>query len=188
VTPLFELSEVDAKALARAEWRARFERADWVAPWDTASGMKTGDRKPGGWVCPGCGDIEPNEFLLGTNHGYHPDQPGSSYRYAGGPWFGETCVKLELQAAHKIYNERRAMIRHLVAEGLEDEQIADRIGWWDAKTVAGYRKDDAKAARLAARAARGEKVTVGHGDSCPCAYCGGPCTCETCEAFRKNPF
>lgn len=185
MTPLFELSEVDSKALALAQWRARFERAD-LPPRPRYPGDLPGPpRRPApGWVCPACKEVEANEFLLGNNHGYHPGQPSLGVPYGGE--FGATCVRLELMAAHKIYDERRAMIRHLAAQGMDDEQIAARIRPWNARTVAGYRKDDAKAARLAAKAARGETVTVGHGDSCPCAFCDGPCTCQPCEAFRAT--
>jgi len=64
------------KQRAAAAWRAQFARDWWVAPYDTAGGMRKGDRVLG-WTCPDCGDIEPNEFGLGNNHGWYPDQPGS---------------------------------------------------------------------------------------------------------------
>jgi hypothetical protein len=151
---------------ALAEWQARFERA---GQW--------------GWVCPACGVTELNDLLLGSNHGYHPDQPG---RGPYGAEFGVTCVRLELLAAHKVYDERRAMLRHLAAEGLTDEQIATRIGFWNVATIAGYRKDDKQAARLAARLAKGEIVKVPHGEGCPCAFCDGPCGCPSCDLFRRT--
>jgi hypothetical protein len=52
--------EVDKRLDAAAEWLARFERADWIAPWDTATGPRPGDPplKKGecspvpGWRCP----------------------------------------------------------------------------------------------------------------------------------------
>jgi hypothetical protein len=165
---------------ARAEWAARFERVDWVAPYDTASGMKKGDRTPG-WRCPDpeCGQVEPNTFHLSINHGWDPDVPGHE------PYDGR-CRRLRLLANHAIYDKRRAMIRHLAAEGMDDEQIAARIGFWSAPTIAGYRKEDAKAARLAAKAAKGEIVKVGHGSDCPCAHCDGPCTCPSCKSLRGN--
>jgi hypothetical protein len=177
-----EAEQVEAAAAdlvqARADWVARFERAVWIAPWNTAGGMKAGDL---GWKCPDCGAVEPNEFLLGNNHGWHVDQPGwipYAQNYDG------RCTRLRLLDAHRVYDERRAMIRHLTAEGMTDEQIAAQVGFWNASTIAGYRKEDAKAARLAARAAKGEIVRVGHGSDCPCAYCDGPCTCPSCESFR----
>lgn len=78
-------------------WRARFERADWIAPYDTAGGMLKGERKPG-WRCPDpdCGEIEPNSFLLSINHGFDPDVPGRQ------PWNGR-CTRLKLLAAHAEY-------------------------------------------------------------------------------------
>jgi hypothetical protein len=83
-----------------AEWLARFERADWVAPHDTQGGMKKGDRQPGGWVCPSCGQVEPNQFLLGTNHGWDPDRPHLPFGH------GRYCVRQYLQRNHAAYDER----------------------------------------------------------------------------------
>jgi hypothetical protein len=64
---------------ARAAWQARFERADWIAPYDTATGTPKGARVPG-WRCPDpeCGEIEPGPtgFVLSINHGFDPDVPG----------------------------------------------------------------------------------------------------------------
>ena len=169
-------------AREHAEWVARFERADWVAPYDTADGRPAGHVTLG-WKCPACGQVEPNEFLLGNNHGYHLHWPGHVPYLAE---FGKTCSRLELLAAHAIYDKRLAQVRHLIAVGLDDEQVAARVGFWDAQAIGGYRKDDAKAARRAAKAARGEVVTVPHGDECPCAFCEGPCACASCEAFRRT--
>jgi hypothetical protein len=206
---LFDLAEVEqggraqraraAKALAaaeleeaRAEWVARFERADWVAPWDCAAGRspgepapKKGDRLPGGWVCPACKDVEPNEFLLGNNHGYRLYDPGHVPYLAE---FGATCFKLELEKNHRIYDARKAMIRHLIDAGLDDEQIAGRVGFWPASMIARDRKEYAKAARQAAKAARGEVVKVGHGSDCPCSFCGGTCTCPSCDPDPQGRF
>lgn len=139
---------------ARAEWAARFERADWTAPGDTAGGMKAGDRTLG-WRCPACKVVEPSEFLLGINHGYHLHQPGHVPYIAGssGERFGETCTKLEMQKNHRIYDERMATIRRLIGEGLDDEQISVRIGgMWPASVIAQDRARFAKEARLAAKA------------------------------------
>ena len=144
-----------AHAEARAEWETRFERADWIAPHDTADGAQKGDSKPG-WRCPACGEVEPNEFLLNINHGYSPDQPGHVPYIAGssGEGFGETCTRLEMQKNQRIYDERMAMIRRLIGEGLDDEQISVRIGgMWPASMIAGDRARFAKEARLAERAA-----------------------------------
>jgi hypothetical protein len=164
--PMTPLVADTAKAQALAEWQARFERS------------------PGGWVCPACKTVEPNEFLLGNNHGYHPGQPS---RAPYGAEFGATCTKLELQRNHRIYDERMAMIRHLIDAGLDDGQISVRIGgMWPASMIARDRAGFAKEARLAARAAKGETVTVGHGSGCPCAYCEGPCGCPSCTSFRHG--
>lgn len=88
---------------ARAEqelavWAARFERPDWIAPWDTAGGMKKGERRPG-WRCPdpACGRVEPNEFLLSINHGWDPSVPGHE------PFSGR-CHELGLRANHAAYD------------------------------------------------------------------------------------
>lgn len=169
------------RAEAEAAWAARFERVDWEAAHDTASGMKKGDRTLG-WRCPACKEIEPNKFLLGNNHGYHLHDPGHvPYRAE----FGATCTKLEMQKNHRIYDERMAMIRHLIDAGLDDEQISARIGgMWPASMIAQDRARFAKEARQAERAARGEVVRVGHGSDCPCAFCEGPCGCPSCESFR----
>jgi len=87
-----EKAEQDAigREQARVDWRARFERADWVAPYDTQGGMRKGDSKLG-WRCPdpACREVEPNSFLLNINHGWDPDVPGHE------PWDGR-CQKLRL--------------------------------------------------------------------------------------------
>jgi hypothetical protein len=48
----------------------------WVAPWDTADGLKAGTSAPGArcWLC---GDIEPNEHMLALNHGLATHYPES---------------------------------------------------------------------------------------------------------------
>jgi hypothetical protein len=131
-----------------AEWEARFERAVWVAPYDCADGMKKGDTVLG-WRCPACKDIEPSEFLLGNNHGYHLYDRHVPYLAE----FGATCHKLHLQENHRIYDERMAMIRRLIGEGLDDEQISVRIGgMWPASMIARDRAIIAKEARQAAKA------------------------------------
>jgi hypothetical protein len=112
----------EAKERVAAEWRARFERAEWVPTWTTSADGTPAPPKLG-WVCPACKVVEPNEFLLGNNHGYHLHWPGHvPYRAE----FGATCSRLELLAAHALYDKRRAMIRHLIAVGMDDEQIERR--------------------------------------------------------------
>src|SRR5215469_2860946 len=142
----------EAKERAGAEWRARFERMPVPPPPLYPGDVPAPDRETRvwlGWVCPACKVVEPNELLLGNNHGYHLHWPGRVPYLAE---FGETCSRLELLAAHALYDKRRAMIRHLIAVGMGDEQIAAQVGFWSASTIAGYRKDDAKAGRRAATA------------------------------------
>ena len=154
----------------REEWLARFDRAEVT--------LRDGTMRLG-WACPDCGQVEVNEFLLGNNHGWHVHWVGHE------PHGGEgLCTRLWLRRNHAIYDQRRAMVSHLISAGLSDEEIAARIRWWTPETIAGYRKDDEKAARRAAKAARGERVTVPHGDLCPCAFCEGPCDCRSCQEFR----
>lgn len=80
-------------------WRARFQRADLVVPYRDAAGHPPGAVWHG-WVCPDCGQVEANEFLLGNNHGWHPDVPGWQP-----PWPGR-CVRLWLLANHAAYDAR----------------------------------------------------------------------------------
>lgn len=88
-------------AAERAEWRARFEQAEWVAPYDCSGGMKKGDSKLG-WVCPACGRVEPNTFLLNLNHGYDPDVPDRFYgRWRGDLAFGDGCTRQRLLASQE---------------------------------------------------------------------------------------
>jgi hypothetical protein len=98
-----EKAEQDARdrAQAAAAWAARFERADWIAPWDTAGGLKKGDRVLG-WRCPdpACGQIEPNATLLANDHGWDPQVPGRE------PSDG-CCHRLRLLAAHRAYEARQ---------------------------------------------------------------------------------
>lgn len=77
-----------ARQLERDTWLDRFERADWVAPWDCADMTPKGTVRSG-WRCPDpdCAQVEPNEYLLGINHGFHPDIPGRQ------PWNGR-CARL----------------------------------------------------------------------------------------------
>lgn len=107
--------EVEAGEQARAEWLARFERADWIAPWDTATGprpgdppLKKGERSPvPGWRCPDpeCGVVEPNTCLLMINHGWNPDVPGD------GPFDGR-CHSVRLRR-----NQAEHAAREAVAHG-----------------------------------------------------------------------
>ena len=130
--------EQAAREAELAEWVARFERADWVAPY--ADGTKKGTVEPG-WKCPACGTVEPNEFLLGNNHGYRLYDTHVPYRAE----FGATCFKLELEKNHRIYDERMALIRHLIDAGLDDEEISVRIGgMWPASMIARDRARFAK--------------------------------------------
>jgi len=157
-----------AEQAEQAEWEARFERAVWVAPADCGGGMKKGDTVLG-WRCPACKDVEPTEFALGNNHGYHLYDRHVPFRAE----FGATCFKLNLQENHAIYDARMAMIRHLIDVGWDDEAIAGRVGFWPASMIARDRKAYAKAVKA------GDAVR--HGSGCPCAGCGGSCTCSSCD-------
>lgn len=86
-------AEVVAAAAARETWTARFERAPWVAPYDTAGGMKKGDSVLG-WRCPDpeCGQVEINAYTLRINHGWDPGIPGEE-PYAG------RCYQVRRRAA-----------------------------------------------------------------------------------------
>jgi hypothetical protein len=83
------------RAAAAAEWAGRFQRAVWHPSFTTGA-----DGQPArpclGWVCPVCGDVEPNGFLLGINHGFDPTVPGRA------PFDGR-CVKQTLLANHARY-------------------------------------------------------------------------------------
>lgn len=82
----------------RAEWAARFTRAEWVAPWDCNGGLRKGESVLG-WVCPACGQLEVNEFVLNLNHGYDPSIP---WRMAGPvERFGQTCTRQILLASQE---------------------------------------------------------------------------------------
>ncbi|OZC80580.1 hypothetical protein CH274_15530 [Rhodococcus sp. 06-418-5] len=96
---LFDFEEVEAKERELAEWRKNFERADWVAPYETASGLKKGDVVLG-WRCPACWDIEPNEFLLELNHCLSPNRIGRAAKLT-------ECSRMELHMAHAIYDRRQ---------------------------------------------------------------------------------
>jgi len=65
------------KAAEKAAWHAQFERASWVAPWDTAGGIKKGETVLG-YRCPDpdCGQVEINAHILNLNHGFDPNLPG----------------------------------------------------------------------------------------------------------------
>lgn len=92
------------RAQARADWQARFERADWVASYDTAGGMKKGSRTPG-WRCPDpeCGEIEPNSYHLSISHGWDPEVPGRE------PFDGR-CQKLRLLRAQAEADAKRKAV------------------------------------------------------------------------------
>jgi hypothetical protein len=47
------------------EWKALFQRADCTVK----------KLRLSGWVCPACGAVEPNRFILWQNHGLDPDEP-----------------------------------------------------------------------------------------------------------------
>lgn len=79
---MFEAGETDRRQAEREAWAARFERAERV-----------------GWVCPGCGDVEPTAAVLASNHGIDPDVPR-----AGMP--GE-CIAQFLRRNNATYRARQ---------------------------------------------------------------------------------
>lgn len=85
-----QLDLFDDRERALLEWQARFERAWWIAPYDTQGGTPKGGRILG-WRCPDpdCGQVEPNAYLLSINHGFDPTVPGHQ-RYDG------RCARLAL--------------------------------------------------------------------------------------------
>jgi hypothetical protein len=96
-----KVEQADKHAQARADWAAHFERADWVAPYDTAGGTPKGTVL-NGWRCPDpdCGQIEPNAFVLSINHGWDPDVPGRE------PFDGR-CSKLRLLEAQRQHDQAK---------------------------------------------------------------------------------
>jgi hypothetical protein len=70
------------------EWASRFERAPWVAPWGSSAL---------GWVCPTCGRLEVNAFVLNLNHGYDPSRPGQQPY----PGWGSPCSRMRLLASQE---------------------------------------------------------------------------------------
>lgn len=88
----------------RAAWAARFERKPWVAPYDTGGGLRKGQSVLG-WVCPACGVLEVNEYVLRLNHGYDPSIPG---RMAGViESFGQWCTRQMLLASQERARAQR---------------------------------------------------------------------------------
>jgi hypothetical protein len=89
-------------AQVRADWTARFERADWIAPYDTAGGTPKGTVLSG-WRCPDpdCAEVEVNSFVLSINHGFDPDVPG---------WepFDGRCAKLRRLEAQRQHEDKTA--------------------------------------------------------------------------------
>ena len=79
-------------------WAARFERADWVTPWPTSTGLPAGTVFHG-YRCPDpeCGEVEPTGFTLSINHGWDPELPGRK------PW-NARCQKV----ARRLSSEGRA--------------------------------------------------------------------------------
>lgn len=96
-----QLGLFDDSQLAILEWQARFERAWWIAPHDTAGGLKAGERMLG-WRCPdpACRRVESNSYLLAVNHGFDPDHPNA--------WaFERGCTRLHLLACQEEARRER---------------------------------------------------------------------------------
>ena len=87
---------------AREEWMARFERAPWTPLHAAHDPALTGQI---GWKCPGCGQVELNEYLLDLNHGYDPTIVG---RMAGAiENFGKRCTRQILLASQERARQQR---------------------------------------------------------------------------------
>jgi hypothetical protein len=90
--------EARARALvARSEWSARFTRVTFESPYDTV-GAREGDLVEG-IVCPACGGVEWNGYLLSINHGYDPDRPDDVPGSWAGKRFGQYCHRM--RRAHR---------------------------------------------------------------------------------------
>ena len=75
--------------LERDAWSARFTRVTFASPYDTA-GHREGDLVEG-IVCPACGAVEWNGYLLSINHGYDPSVPADVPGSWAGKKFGQYC-------------------------------------------------------------------------------------------------
>ena len=92
--------DVTPARVSHDEWRARFERVTVTIAYESTGGNKPGDQLDG-VVCPACGGIEFNDYLLSINHGWDPgDFEQARYGLYGRPAF-ETCTKLEYGDGHK---------------------------------------------------------------------------------------
>jgi hypothetical protein len=89
-----EQQAIAQRAAERTAWAGHFTHADVSIAYQSQGGDKPGDVLDG-IVCPACGGIEFNAFLLGINHGWSPDAPQRDLY--GRPAF-ETCTKLLLIA------------------------------------------------------------------------------------------
>ncbi|MGW5147583.1 hypothetical protein [Rhodococcus koreensis] len=86
---LFDARDYEAEDQARADWLARMEPADWVAPYDCGYGPAGTTVR--GWRCPACGKVECNAYVLSINHGIDPYQPGDD-------GFLTECISMEYRA------------------------------------------------------------------------------------------
>lgn len=92
-------SHGDGRGETREQWAARFDRA-WFTVRSTDTGQPVAGAGCLGWVCPCCGDVEPNGAVMDINHGYDPDIAGRGYTP-----FGRTCVAQMLRQAHAAYDQ-----------------------------------------------------------------------------------
>lgn len=88
MTQLDMFRDYDAEAAALSVWQAQIPRADWVAPWDCGYGPA--GTVVQGWMCPACGKIEPNDYVLSINHGIDPYYPGCE-------GFLTECISMDLR-------------------------------------------------------------------------------------------
>jgi hypothetical protein len=96
-----QLDLFDEQQLALLAWQAKFERADWIAPYDCHAARK--GEAVRGWRCPDpeCGQVEVNAYILSINHGFDPENPGRQ-RFDG------RCARLALRRCHAEAADERA--------------------------------------------------------------------------------
>lgn len=96
-----QLEVFTEQELTLLAWQAKFERADWIAPYDCHAARK--GEAVRGWRCPDpdCGQVEINAYLLSINHGFDPEHPGRQ-RFDG------RCSRLELLRCQAEYAAERA--------------------------------------------------------------------------------
>lgn len=68
------LAAADDLETRRVAWRHRLKAEPAPLPWNCGKGRK-GEVVDDWWHCLACGEVELGGYVLGLNHGFHPDQP-----------------------------------------------------------------------------------------------------------------